>query len=223
MNLKRLTVAQLRTEFNKAVANTAAGLRRMAVIWVELKERGEDMSAFTNPLLSFLPAVASGKLEPEMLLIYGGRSDVLSKIATLVPEEQKRLASGEGRVQIIDTVKGAARSVRLMDLTIPKLNQIIGDGRIRTPDEQRPHVPAARSTYHKPAARPLDLAPAMAMNQWTKLCDIAEKAGRTPEQQLVWWAVQFRKLPDAPVPVTRETREKLSRALNRTATQHATP
>jgi hypothetical protein len=166
--------------------------------------------------------VASGKLEPEMLLIYGGRSEVLSKIATLVPEEQKRLVSDKGRVQVIDTVKGAPRSVRLMDLTIPKLNQVIGGGRIRMPDEQRSHVPAARSTYRKAVARPLDLAPALALNQWTALCNAAEKAGRTPEQQLVWWAVQFRKLPDAPVPVTKATREKLNRALNRRAAASAT-
>ncbi len=218
MNLKKMTVAELYTELSAAITQTAAGILRMAKVLAELQSRREDLSSFTSPLLMFLPDVASGKLLPEMLIRYGASPAIVSMIAKLVQEDQKKLATGDGKVEVVEEVGKEPRRARLIDMTQARLTQVIGGGHIRSPSEQTKHMapppkpymaPPPKPYTPRPAQRPLDLAPAMDLGQWTVLCDKAEKAAKTPEQLLILWAVQFNKLPPAKVAATREQKAAL--------------
>jgi hypothetical protein len=186
-SLKSLETQEVWAEFKKAVARTAEGIARMAECWCELQDRGEDLSAYRNPMLSFLPDVASGKLLPEVLLRYGASPSLTSAISRLVPEDQAKLATAEARVSILQP-DGTTRIARVTDLRQAELRQVLGDGRIRTPDEQRPHVTASpRPTApRKPAARQpadeFDLTAVLSKAEISRITRMAQERDITPAE-----------------------------------------
>ena len=216
INYKGMTTAELHQELKNAIAHTADGLRRMAGALAELRSRGEDVARYNSPFLDFMPMISSGRLMPEMLLIYGGKSPTfMAHIATLIPEEQTKLLMGDGYIDFIDDKGGAPRKVMLARLSLPQLRQVIGDGVVRTPGQQRNHIVPKRLIRRVPEAhssdvaepRPEDFATA---EQWSFICGAAEETGVHPYQQMMLWLVKTRCVPAAP-----RTRKRGSAAVAR--------
>jgi hypothetical protein len=153
--LKAMSDKELLEKLDRALKVTEAGLRLAAVYWMELSSRGATAgTGITVPWSAYLPAVAAGRLDPRMILAYGWSPGMLDIVADLVPEDQAKIANPREPIPLVvpdadGGLKTIMRSPELMKAS--ELRQVFGDGRIRTPDEQRPHVamPPVR-----PAAKP---------------------------------------------------------------------
>lgn len=152
LQLKKLTTAKLWVEFKRCLETTAEDLRRLAEFWVELKERGQDLSEYTNPMLSFMPEVASGQLSSAVLLKYTAWPEKVAVFAKLVPEDQAKLAKPDVKLPVVMPGGGIVRMYP-SGMSVAQTKQVCGDGRIRTVVEQKPYVPAPR-----PGAAPRPIA-----------------------------------------------------------------
>lgn len=214
MNMKRLSNTAIIAGLREGLAMSAEGLRKAAPYYVEARERGLDLSGFTSPMLSYLPDVASGKLDAEILVRFGGFAPVLAVAATLVPEEQQAVLANDGKVQVVES-SGKVREARLADLSAATLRQVVGQGRVRTPAEQKQHMaPAPRPVASRVSRDPSewDLRNAMDSSQMVDLQKRADKAGITPAEYAVRCMVSHRRLKDKPTTVTAETRRGLQEA-----------
>ena len=109
----------------------------MAKTWADLKGRGKDLSKFEkDPLLRYFPSVASGKLLPVVLLRYAGIGSILAMVANLSIEDQKRVASEDAKVSLLRH-DGSIEDVPLFGMRVSEARQVLGDGSIRSPEEQR--------------------------------------------------------------------------------------
>jgi len=111
---------------------SAESLHFLAALWSELQRRGEDMSRFDHPAASFLPAIASGNLLPELLLQFGHTPRKFALFAQLSPADQAKLVHPDATVDLVIWDSGEARVVkkRPEDLTLAETMQLIetGDG-----------------------------------------------------------------------------------------------
>jgi len=120
----------------------------MALLVVALQDRGADVLSYkATPFGRHLPAVASGRLNPEILVRYGGASDsILSAVSSLVREEQEKIIGENPKVEILvpnaTRTEYEARPIRTYDLTSIQARLVFGGGKIRTIEEQRPLLPA---------------------------------------------------------------------------------
>jgi hypothetical protein len=93
--IARMTVAELRQALAEAMAYTAASLLRTALVVRALEEKGEDMSEFRVPLLTYLRRIADGRLLPSVVARFAEHPTLISRASRLTLLEQERLASGE--------------------------------------------------------------------------------------------------------------------------------
>lgn len=217
MNMKCLSDTQIIAGLRDALSQSAEGLRKAAPYYTEARERGLDLSGFTNPTLSYLPDVASGRLDAEILVRFGGFAPALAAAATLVPEVQRDLLANGGKVKVLEA-SGETREARLADLSAAMLRQVVGQGRVRSPDEQKQHMaPAPRPLATRKPVEPdeWDLRGALDSSQMVELEKRAGEAGMTPAQYAVQCMVSHRRLKDKVAVVTRDTRRNLAAALSR--------
>jgi hypothetical protein len=186
-NLKKMTTPELWAEFRRTLATTAEGLRHLAVLWCELKNRGEDMSGYHNSFTSFLPAVAAGKLHPEALILFNPVPALLDAVQKLVPEEQARLVQKAARLPVRQQ-DGTTKDMRPIDLSGAQIRQVFGDGMIRTPAQQKRYMPAPKPVV-QPVAKvePVALAPRRVVDHahtTTQNQMLFAALGLTPSQRL---------------------------------------
>jgi hypothetical protein len=142
--LQAMSNEQLQTGFNNALKFTAESIRVAAAYWVELQSRGVDVSDTGIPWASHFPAIASGRLDPNMILAYGWNDAVLAIVSDLVPEEQAKIANPNEKIPLLvpdesgTDFKTIMRAPKVMKAS--EFRQVFGDGRIRTPDEQRKYA-----------------------------------------------------------------------------------
>lgn len=84
---------ELKKELADLLGFTASNLVRLAVVVKELEQRGEDLSGIKLGLLPILRQIASGKLLPEIVVMYAGQAALIKKISTMPLEEQKQVVS----------------------------------------------------------------------------------------------------------------------------------
>jgi hypothetical protein len=201
-SLKSISTAEVWAIFKAALTHTAEGYRTMAQAWCELKERGEDLSAYSNPLLSMLPLVNVGALMPEMMVKYAGYPTLLRYTASLVPEEQTRLVDMTDTLPVLVTLENGetvTKSIRPIALSAPQLRQVFGDGRIRTPTEQKRHMPTPpRAVPASPAAAPtasFNLLPALDDAQAKTLIEAAARDGLSIAELVVRFLIIDKRIP----------------------------
>jgi hypothetical protein len=215
--LKRMTQEQLWAGLREAIKLTEHGLRLAAIYWVELKERGQDLSKVDVPWSSYFPAVAEGKLDPRLILSYGWHEGLLSTVASLVPEDQAKIANPRDKVPLLvpnasgNGTHTVMRAPAVMKMS--ELQQVFGDGRIRTPDEQRKHVQPLPNRKRsnddiEDTGADLDLFNALTPQQREQVRRYA--ATRHPPvafvDLVVRWAVQRGACKETPAPA-RQRRE----------------
>lgn len=136
--LPSLTNDQLKQELQKALAITAQHLQYLAAVWKELEKRGEDLSHLKTGLAGYLPMIANGEIDSNLIVKYAGRRTVLSALAKL-PIEQQRQIAADGHLTIVTLDKDGKRHdvQRPIDqLNQAELFQAISEQGLRDPDKQ---------------------------------------------------------------------------------------
>lgn len=137
--LKEQDTAQLYKSMQSCFTNIADNMQKAAEIWVELQERGENLDRFVNPITSFFPEIASGKLNAKLVFGFSQQPALLNNIATLVPEEQAKLVTPGYKVAVV-LPDGKRVDKRVSELSISQARQVFMGGRINSEAEQRKYV-----------------------------------------------------------------------------------
>lgn len=204
-NFKSYKTEALLKAFAECNGDISGHIQRMAEIWVELVERGVNLTEWTNPMFSFFPDVAAGKLLPEILWKYGNNPGMLKVLSGVVPEDQAKLAKHGAKISVVDT-SGKVVEKRPEDLTLQRLRIAIGDGRIRTPKEQIRLMPRS-APPEAPKRRNWNIAACLADYQCEAIEEMAEEAGLSPAEYL------SKLLTDAKlIPVRRAARKGVGRS-----------
>lgn len=150
--LANLSTQLLREELARALTLSAQTLQRLAIIWQELERRGEDLSDLRTGLASYLPLIAAGQLDAEVVVRFAGNKTLLGSISRLPVSEQHRLATG-GNVEILTFAEDGSEIVTPVPahaLSATQARQIFADGWIRKPDEQRAVVVQRKTRNSSP-------------------------------------------------------------------------
>jgi hypothetical protein len=207
-----MTPEQLWSGLQQAIKLTERGLRLAAIYWIELKNRGQDLSRVDVPWSNYFAAVATGKLDPRLILSYGWHDGLLSMVADLVPEDQAKIVNPRSKIPLlVPNADGTAFDTVLRSpagMKVSELQQVFGDGRIRNPDEQRKYAPPLN---HRPTPRlngsddpgpDLDLFNALTPEQRQQVRRYA--ATRHPPvafvDLVIRWAVQRGACKETPAP-----------------------
>lgn len=145
--------AELIEAYKRAIGRSAEGLKEAACIWCALKDRGRNMDDMQGPFVEHFPAIAAGRLLPEVIFTCGGSLKLVEVIAALVPEDQAKLARPGAEVQVLMPTGDVERR-NPAELSITVAKQVLGDGRIRTPEEQRPFLVPQRQPQVSPKLQP---------------------------------------------------------------------
>ena len=139
------TTEQLLDELRRSIQITAERIAYMAVIWVELEERGADLDPYRTTLTQVLPRVARGQIASAVVVRCLGNLTLLDRIARL-PIEQQTNALDEV-VEVVDR-RSARREVR----RIPVAELSAADARLALDEETGKPVPTSRQTRALTAA-----------------------------------------------------------------------
>lgn len=128
----------LRSELARVLKISARDLLYLAAIWKELEHRGEDLSELKRGMGVYLPMIAAGVLEAEIVVKYAGHRMLLNAIAELPIGTQKSLAEGRALPLVVHSENDGwvARDVPVDAMTVAQVKQVIESGRIRTTEEQ---------------------------------------------------------------------------------------
>lgn len=163
INVEQADTATLRKELVSALTMTARQLGYLATIWKELERRGEDLSELRMGIAAYLPMIANGKLDADLVVKYAGQKMLLAAAAKLTLAEQHKLAeSGYVTVLKLDGL-GQRTEVQtpLHRLAANDVRHIFGETHIRTIDEQFLLLAKAK----KPAAKKIRKTSKVGINE----------------------------------------------------------
>ena len=137
-NLKSISTIDLKKALSDLLDITAKNLVFLGRVWVELEDRGEDLSALRSGIAIYLPLIANGKLSANAVVAFAGQQLLLRELALLPVDQQDQLAAGDK----IPLVLASNDTYRVVDTTASMLHSryyglVFDNGRIRSPDEQK--------------------------------------------------------------------------------------
>lgn len=141
VSLNDRSSSDLRRELKGLIDLTVANLQRMAALVAELESRGEDLSGLRISLLPSLRLIAAGRTLAEVVMRLADRPMLLQRVAALPITEQKQLLD-KGTVSVL--VDGEPQPVKLLALPFGNIQQVFAQDHIRTPEEQRVYLAAAK-------------------------------------------------------------------------------
>ena len=133
-----MTIKDLKSELAKTLTVTAEYLMYIAAIWRELESRGEDLSELRHGMMTYIPLIATNQLDARLVVNYAGQKTLLSSMAKLPLKEQQKLAE-KGTLDVVilgDDNQQLIKEVKISDLTASQVYQAIGEGKIKTPEQQ---------------------------------------------------------------------------------------
>ena len=135
--LRELNNSELKELLAKGIDLTVKHLIGLSAIWKELESRGEDMTKLRNGLLSYLPMIANGKIEPELVVSFAGQKTLLSALSKLTLREQRQIhQSGHLKLVTIKNNSFAEELVPLEHISAKEVFQAFGNNGLRTIEEQ---------------------------------------------------------------------------------------
>lgn len=131
------TSAELKQWLSDELGVTAHALKRAAIIWRELVERGEDLSGLRSGLTIYLGQIANDTLAPEVVVRCAGQALLLKHISAVPVSEQLTLL--ENGVEVVDSEEDGEKihSVALDELTSAQTLRVFGPKGVRATQEQR--------------------------------------------------------------------------------------
>jgi len=155
VDLTQIPTVDLKRQLASAIGITAQTLARLAAIWAELEARGEDLSALRGGLMSYLPLIAAGRLDPELVVRCAGQAMLLKAASELTLADQRALL--ERGAPLVEVNDGAIseRRVSVEQLTVHDMRRVFAGDRIRPAAEQvqmigaRPRVQSTRGMIVK--------------------------------------------------------------------------
>jgi hypothetical protein len=133
------TTEELYAEFEGLFGRTVTNLIRMAEVVAELERRNADLSRLRCSMVGHLRRIAAKQLLPEAVLAFQFRPAILNSVAQLPVAEQQRLVESP-EVEVYMPGTDATETVELENLHINQARAVFGNGRIRTPAEQRVYM-----------------------------------------------------------------------------------
>lgn len=144
-NMQMLT----ETEMSKASTDTlkaalasgfnlsAKWLLYLANIWRELENRGEDLTNLRSGLSLYLPMIANGTLDAQVVVRYAGQTMLINAIAQLSLANQRDLLQNS-HVKLVVIDNGEKREIDrpLNRLSSFEIRTVFDNGRLRSLDEQ---------------------------------------------------------------------------------------
>lgn len=116
-----MSVQSLKTALAQEVQVTSVSMLRIALMWRELENRGEDLSELKGgALFEFIPHVARGNLLPSTVVHFAGNKRLLRAITFLGHDIQRKLISGESVPIVNIDQKGSPRVRHLPAAHIPQ-------------------------------------------------------------------------------------------------------
>lgn len=155
---RKLTRDELHALYRRGATLTSYGIKCMAVAYCTMRDRGDDVSMFQHGLVKFFDRIVSGRVLPELLLEYAGAPQHIEQISRLVPEEQRKLLGRDATVQVsrqAGTGEIETRAKHPAACSISELLLVIGEGKIRTPAEQKHYLTPPPKDAPLPARAPL--------------------------------------------------------------------
>lgn len=137
--IKSISTADLRQALARSLEVTAQHLELLGKIWVELENRGEDLSALRSGMAIYLPMIGHGKLSAEAAVAFAGQQLLLRELALLPISEQEKLARGEKLllVTVNRDKQATTQAVTASMLHSRHYSLVFDNGRIRSPEEQK--------------------------------------------------------------------------------------
>lgn len=131
-----LTTEHLKRRLAEQMELSARHLVEMALIWTELENRGEDLSALRTSLTDYLPKIATGSLDAQAVVQFAGNRQLLRYFATLPIERQRELLD-DGDVVIVLPASKNTTHRKLASMTGQEVTQVFGHGLVRSVDDQK--------------------------------------------------------------------------------------
>lgn len=150
-NIRGATTKELKTALSKGLTISAKQLSYLALIWRELEDRGEDLSALKSGLATYLPLIAADILDPEAVVRFAGQKTLLAHLSEIPIKEQRKLLKNNS-VELVEfnrNGKLVSESVQLADLTSIQVKQVFHDGVILCADTQKETLLAEPLPTHK--------------------------------------------------------------------------
>ena len=107
-DIRQADTPALRAELARALTLTAQQLTYLAAIWRELEHRGEDLSALRSGIASYLPQIAAGTLDAEIVVRYAGQKMLIAAVGRM-PIERQRLLAEAGHIAVAHFDDGGQR------------------------------------------------------------------------------------------------------------------
>lgn len=126
-------VGQLTSYLDDAFRLTISGVLRAAAAVRRLRELGADITAGVG-VAPFLERIAHGQLDPELFINLQGRTQLLTKAASLPLPLQREIAADKP-VRVME-LGGTHRMVPPSDLRPKEIAQVFDNGRLRSDGEQ---------------------------------------------------------------------------------------
>lgn len=94
-SLSEQSTISLKKRLAEIITVTAQSLVEMSHIWNELERRGEDLSALRTGMTRYLPAIARGDLDAEVVVRFAGYAAVIGAVSQMSLEDQRRFLNTE--------------------------------------------------------------------------------------------------------------------------------
>lgn len=103
--LEKMSNERLGRELSRIGELTVQVLEYGARVWKVLKDRGEDMSKYTDAVFTRIRQIAAATLSPQVPIVFGIQSALTSRLSRLPLEDQERLSAEGATVPLAVHVK----------------------------------------------------------------------------------------------------------------------
>ena len=137
-NLKSLSNDELKQLLAQGLTISAKQLTSLSLVWRELEDRGEDLSALKSGLAVYLPMIANDQLDAEVVVKFAGQQTLLAAVMKLPIDSQRELLASPmvDYVQRDEDGEIKKQQVLLTRLSPSQVKQVIRDGRVLNASEQ---------------------------------------------------------------------------------------
>ena len=135
-DLVQVPTEALRARLAEAIGVTVRTLSYLAAVWNELERRGEDLSDLRGGLMTYLPMIAAGRLDPEIVVRCAGQVTLLKAAAGVPVKIQRQLIERGARVVELDAGVVVERVVPVDELTVVQVRRVFASDGLRLPAEQ---------------------------------------------------------------------------------------